>query len=87
GRLVDHDALVDHVDRLICVLDVTDPEPLPDDHPLRRAPTVTLTPHLAGSMGTELHRLALDAAEEIRRFAAGEPARNAVTSAMLDRIA
>lgn len=87
GRLLDHDALVEHADRLASVLDVTHPEPLPDDHPLRRCPTVFLTPHLAGSQGSELRRMAEHAAEEIRRFAAGEPARHAVTRDMLDRIA
>ncbi|MBX7068754.1 MAG: hydroxyacid dehydrogenase [Microthrixaceae bacterium] len=87
GRLLDHEALTRHANRLVCVLDVTDPEPLPDDHPLRSAPTVTLTPHLAGSQGTELRRLAEYATDEIRRFVAGEPGRNVVTAARIDRIA
>lgn len=87
GRLVDHDALIAHAHRISSVLDVTHPEPLPADHPLRTCPTVFLTPHVAGSQGSELHRLAEHAIEEIRRFAAGEPARHGVTREMLHRIA
>jgi phosphoglycerate dehydrogenase-like enzyme len=89
GALVDHDALVAELEagRLYAVLDVTDPEPLPDDHPLRSLPNVFLTPHLAGSEGTELGRLAEHATDEIRRWAAGEPARNEVTRDRLARLA
>jgi phosphoglycerate dehydrogenase-like enzyme len=51
GAVVDTDALVAEVTtgRLRAVLDVTDPEPLPDGHPLWSAPGVlSITPHLAG---------------------------------------
>ncbi len=89
GRLLDHDALAAETGagRINAILDVTWPEPLPDDHPLHTQPNVVLTPHLAGSQGTELRRMTAYAAEEIRRWAAGEPGRNVVTAAMLDRIA
>jgi phosphoglycerate dehydrogenase-like enzyme len=89
GALVDHDALVAEVatGRLTAVLDVTDPEPLPDDHPLLHLAGCLVTPHLAGSQGTELNRLAELTIEEVRRFAAGEPALHAVTCDDLDRIA
>lgn len=89
GALLDHDALLAEVGpgRLYAVLDVTDPEPLPADSPLRTSPNVFLTPHLAGSQGTELGRMTDYAVDEIRRFAAGEPARNEVTRAALSRIA
>ena len=51
GSLLDHDALLAEVKsgRLYAVLDVTDPEPLPEDHPLWAAPNALITPHLAGS--------------------------------------
>lgn len=89
GALVDHHALIAETGagRLYAVLDVTDPEPLPDDSPLRTSPNVFLTPHLAGSQGTELGRMTEYAVDEIRRFAAGEPARNQVTRAALARLA
>jgi phosphoglycerate dehydrogenase-like enzyme len=89
GVLVDHDALAAEVasGRLTAVLDVTDPEPLPADHPLLAAPGCVVTPHLAGAQGTELARLAELVTEEVRRFAAGEPALHPVTAADLGRIA
>jgi phosphoglycerate dehydrogenase-like enzyme len=89
GSLVDHDALVAELrtGRLTAVLDVTDPEPLPDDHPLLHLPTCVVTPHLAGSQGTELSRQAELVVEEIRRFAAGEPPLHPVTEADMGRVA
>jgi phosphoglycerate dehydrogenase-like enzyme len=58
---------------LTAVLDVTDPEPPALDSPLRSLPNVVLTPHIAGSMGTEINRLGRCMVEELRRFIAGEP--------------
>lgn len=54
-------------------LDVTDPEPLPADHPLWRLPNVIITPHVAASGGDSMHRAMVIAAENLRRYAAGEP--------------
>ncbi|WP_432482087.1 hydroxyacid dehydrogenase [Kineococcus esterisolvens] len=70
GSLIDTRALVPEVlsGRLDAVLDVTDPEPLPPDHPLFDAPGVLLTPHVAGSLGNELRRLGTCAVEEVERF-------------------
>jgi phosphoglycerate dehydrogenase-like enzyme len=89
GSLVDHDALVAELraGRLTAVLDVTEPEPLPADHPLLHLPTCVVTPHLAGSQGTELARQAELVIEEIRRFAAGEPPLHPVVAADLGRVA
>jgi phosphoglycerate dehydrogenase-like enzyme len=89
GGLIDHEALVGELSagRLYAVLDVTEPEPLPDTHPLRTLPNVFLTPHIAGSQGTELGRLAEQVVEEIRRWAAGEPPLNEVTKDALARLA
>jgi phosphoglycerate dehydrogenase-like enzyme len=54
GQIVDTDALVAEVatGRLRAALDVTDPEPLPSDHPLWRAPGVLITPHVGGQVTT-----------------------------------
>ncbi len=52
-------------------LDVTDPEPLPADHPLWRAPNVVITPHVAAALdGNEVPRWII-ARENLRRYVAG----------------
>ncbi|MBM0260926.1 2-hydroxyacid dehydrogenase [Micromonospora sp. 4G55] len=66
-------------DRLRAALDVTDPEPLPTDHPLWELPNVLLTPHVAGSVRGLLPRAYRLVAAQLRRFAAGEPLVNTVT--------
>ncbi|WP_424448518.1 hydroxyacid dehydrogenase [Microbacterium arborescens] len=70
GDLVDTDALLAELTarRLSAVLDVTDPEPLPPGHPLFSAPGVTLTPHIAGSLGNELRRMGHQTVDEVERF-------------------
>ncbi len=89
GALLDHDALLTEVStgRLSAVLDVTDPEPLPDDHPLWALPNVFITPHLAGSQGTELRRMTDHVVDEIDRWSSGRPARNEVTRDQFSRLA
>ncbi|MEO3781348.1 2-hydroxyacid dehydrogenase [Micromonospora sp. B11E3] len=64
--------------RLRAALDVTDPEPLPTDHPLWELPNVLLTPHVAGSVRGLLPRAYRLVGEQLRRFAAGEPLINTV---------
>ncbi len=73
GVIVDHHALRTELitGRISAVLDVTDPEPLAADDALFGLPNVVLTPHLAGSVGTELHRLTATALQEVEAFAAG----------------
>lgn len=75
GKIVDHDALLGELrtGRMRAVLDVTDPEPLPADSPFWQLPNVVLTPHLAGSQGTELGRMSAAAISEINRLIAGQP--------------
>ena len=68
GRIIDQDALVAELStgRIDAVLDVTEPEVLAPDHPLHELPNVVLTPHIAGSMGRELHRLADNSIQALR---------------------
>ncbi|MFE6840360.1 hydroxyacid dehydrogenase [Streptomyces sp. NPDC057705] len=75
GSLVDGAAVTDELvsGRLHGVIDVTEPEVLPADSPLYDLPNVLLTPHIAGSLGNELHRMADSAIDEIARYAAGLP--------------
>jgi phosphoglycerate dehydrogenase-like enzyme len=84
GTIVDTDALVDALKsgRIRAALDVTDPEPLPDGHPLWRCPNLLLTPHVAGSTPQFAPRAVQTAAEELRRYIAGERLRNAVQLAV-----
>jgi phosphoglycerate dehydrogenase-like enzyme len=80
GAIVDHEALVQAVrdQGVRAILDVTAPEPLPADHPLRALPGVILTPHVAGSLGNELLRLGESAVLELELLAAGRPPRSPV---------
>lgn len=75
GELVDQDALLRRVEQgdLYAILDVTTPWLLPADSGFYTHPNVLLTPHLAGSLGTELERMAVSTIEEARRVARGEP--------------
>ncbi|MFF5975844.1 hydroxyacid dehydrogenase [Streptomyces sp. NPDC012769] len=89
GSLVDEEALLPHLvaGRLHAVLDVTDPELPPPGSPLYTLPNVLLTPHVAGSLGNELHRMADRALEEVARYGRGEPFTEEVRAADLDRSA
>ncbi len=89
GPIVDHSALVDEVaaGRLRAVLDVTDPEPLPRGHVLLESPSVIVTPHVAGALGNELHRLGESVVCEVRRFARGEEPAHPVALAELAAMA
>ncbi|QGN33697.1 hydroxyacid dehydrogenase [Microlunatus sp. Gsoil 973] len=89
GKIVDHEALIKEAatGRIRVILDVTDPEPLPEDSPLWDLPDVVLTPHLAGSKGRELDRMADGAVSEINRIAAGEPLRFRVPADRRDLLA
>ena len=80
GALVDQDALIAELStgRIDAVIDVTDPDLLPGDSPLYDLPNVFLTPHVAGSLGTELQRLATASIDEIERYAAGLPFAHAI---------
>ncbi|KFG72052.1 hydroxyacid dehydrogenase [Streptomyces mutabilis] len=73
GAVVDQEALTDAVraGRVRAVLDVTDPEVLPPDHPLWDCENALITPHLAGSEGNEWRRLADLALAETTRWASG----------------
>jgi phosphoglycerate dehydrogenase-like enzyme len=75
GRLVDTEALTAALStgRFFAAIDVTDPEPLPSDHPLRTLPNVLFTPHVAGPTEDELPELARMALTDLKRFLHGEP--------------
>ncbi|MFD7312848.1 hydroxyacid dehydrogenase [Streptomyces sp. NPDC059883] len=80
GAVVDQDALTDVLgaERIRAVLDVTEPETLPPDHPLWTCENALITPHLAGSQGNETRRLADLAVGEVERWAVGDGFTHAV---------
>lgn len=75
GQIVDQDALVAELStrRIDAILDVTYPEVLPGSHPLYDLPNVFLTPHISGSMGTEIGRMGAHVASELSRIVSGQP--------------
>ena len=82
GAVVDTDALVRAVRRGRidgAFLDVTEPEPLPPDHPLWSFDDVRITPHNAGHTPDYYERTAEILADNVDRLARGEPLRNEVT--------
>jgi len=81
--VVDTDALVAALQerRIQAVVDVTDPEPLPEGHPLWSAPNIMITPHVAGSTPEFIHRAFQFGAVQVRRYLNGEPLENRVTEA------
>ncbi|WP_323960135.1 hydroxyacid dehydrogenase [Arthrobacter sp. JZ12] len=74
GSLVDTSALEEacRSGRIQAILDVTDPEPLPADSVLYDLPNVVITPHIAGSLGTETRRMSDAALDELERYLSGE---------------
>lgn len=76
GRHVDTDALVDVLREgalAAAALDVTDPEPLPEGHPLWSLPGALITPHTANPWELAKPLLAARLRENVRRHGAGEP--------------
>ena len=84
GPIVDTDALVDALKAgsIRAALDVTDPEPLPEGHPLWSCPNLLITPHVGGSSPQFAVRGLAVAADELRRYLAGGPLRNVVQAAV-----
>ena len=78
GTALDQDALIEALDSghlSAAALDVVVPEPLPADHPLRRAKNILLTPHVAGNMtlGYTCTRNVEMFCDDLVRYAAGQP--------------
>lgn len=86
GSVVDTEALVRELatGRIRAALDVTDPEPLPADHPLWSAPNCLITPHVGGDSSAFEPRMKRLLVEQLRRFVMGEPLLNVVQTGRRD---
>lgn len=83
GNAIDPEALIRAVDSgkvLAAFLDVTEPEPLPNDHPLWDKDAVFITPHISGgyNMPETQNTLAAIIADNISRYVSGQPLANVV---------
>ena len=83
GMVMVHNALVTedalrHTGRIRLALDVTDPEPLPADHPLWSDPGVIISPHVGGVTEAFRPRMVALLRRQLTALAAGEPAINVV---------
>lgn len=67
--------------RISAALDVTDPEPLPEGHPLWRAPNLLISPHVGGPSSAMWPRAYRLVREQLQRFANGQPLHNVVGAA------
>jgi Phosphoglycerate dehydrogenase and related dehydrogenases len=82
GKVVDTEALVEAAGsgRIRAALDVTDPEPLPADHPLWHTPGVLISPHVGGVTTAFLPRAIALLRDQIAAFAGERPLRNVVNA-------
>jgi phosphoglycerate dehydrogenase-like enzyme len=81
GAVVDTDALLAELQsgRLRAALDVTDPEPLPSDHPLWHAPNTIITAHQGGNTDAVYPRVAALIRRQLEHLLAGEDLENVVS--------
>jgi phosphoglycerate dehydrogenase-like enzyme len=82
GPVVRTDALLPEVTsgRLRAALDVTDPEPLPPDHPLWTCPNVLVSPHVGGNTSAFLPRALRLVADQLHRYVEGRELRNVISA-------
>jgi len=79
GPVADTEAILAEAGRLRFALDVTDPEPLPPDHPLWSSPDVLITPHLGGNTSAFVPRATRLVSEQVARWQSGRAVEHVVT--------
>jgi phosphoglycerate dehydrogenase-like enzyme len=81
--VVDTDALVEVLNsrRIHAALDVTYPEPLPEGHPLWKAPNLLVSPHVGGATSAMWPRAYRLVREQLERYVAGEALVNVMDGA------
>jgi len=90
GAVIDENGMIEALRSrpdIYAVLDVTYPEPPVAESPLYDLPNVILTPHIAGSMGSECQRMGNLVIEEFKRYLAGEKLRYEISQAMAEKLA
>jgi phosphoglycerate dehydrogenase-like enzyme len=89
GAVIDQDALYKEArgGRIMVCLDVTDPEPIPPDSPLRRLRNVYITPHVSGAGTYGYHKIGEMTLQALEDFYAGRPVRGAVDLSRYDSLA
>jgi phosphoglycerate dehydrogenase-like enzyme len=80
GAIVDTEAILAEAGRLSFALDVTDPEPLPPEHPLWRAPGVLISPHVGGNTTAFLPRIGRLVRQQVERWESGSPLAHVIVS-------
>jgi phosphoglycerate dehydrogenase-like enzyme len=80
GKVADTDALVRQAGRIRYATDVTDPEPLPADHPLWGVPGVLISPHVGGMSTAMQPRIDRVVRDQIQRLLDGRPPHSIVFS-------
>ena len=80
GAIADTNAMLAEAGRLSFALDVTDPEPLPPEHLLWRAPEVLISPHVGGNTTAFLPRVGRLVREQLQRWESGAGLRNVIVS-------
>jgi phosphoglycerate dehydrogenase-like enzyme len=80
GAVVDNQAVADaaNAGRIVAGIDVYEPEPPPQDHPLRSASNVILSPHVAGTTRESVIRIMAAGIENLRRFERGDRVKDVV---------
>ncbi len=86
GGIIDHDALIEECKkgRIIAFLDVTEPEPLPPDSPLRYLKNVYITPHVAGAGYYGYHMIGKTVIKSLEDFFAGRSVEDALDMNLYD---
>ncbi|MGE9294270.1 MAG: hydroxyacid dehydrogenase [Puniceicoccales bacterium] len=90
GALIEEASLTEALKKrtdIDAILDVTNPEPCPPDHPLWQLPNAFITPHIAGSLNQECYRLGEYMADELERYLAGLPLEHEVTEQIYQTMA
>lgn len=89
GKVIDAEALIEEArtGRFTAVLDVTEPEPLPPDHPLRTLPNVIILPHIAGAGYFGYHRIGELLVRAVRAAIRGRPFEGEVPLSRYEQIA